>query len=456
MKNAVYYLFCFFVEAVTLWQYSSSLFSARKRTLTRIIALCGLYFILFFVSLYESVWLNTAFYFVLNLIFLFTQYDLNFYTGLFHSSTLTAVMGMSELMVYGITKYFAPHFLENGRNFLHLFFYSVFSKLIFFSVIYILTHLMQNQEKSREQYDKSVFLLAFIPLSSVFIMLTFISIGTAFSLSPSLDWMITAGAVLLLSSNLLMFGMSQYHQKKNEEFTQMQLLLQQESDRAQYYEMLLMQNENQRILIHDIKKHLQSIAMLNEQREHDKIDAYIRQLILSSNLKEASRLCDHELLNSILCRYMQQCIKDHITLHADIRSRTVDFIASNDLTSLFCNLLDNAIEAAGIVPDSFIEINTSKREKTPFVVITVINSCRTNPFLSNGRQLCTQKSDKRRHGFGLKSIRRTVQKYHGSMQMYYNDDTFTFHTIITLKQWGYGKVRCSADALACPPDCGSC
>ena len=456
MKNAVYYLFCFFVEAVTLWQYSSSLFSARKRTLTRIIALCGLYFILFFVSLYESVWLNTAFYFVLNLIFLFTQYDLNFYTGLFHSSTLTAVMGMSELMVYGITKYFAPHFLENGRNFLHLFFYSVFSKLIFFSVIYILTHLMQNQEKSREQYDKSVFLLAFIPLSSVFIMLTFISIGTAFSLSPSLDWMITAGAVLLLSSNLLMFGMSQYHQKKNEEFTQMQLLLQQESDRARYYEMLLMQNENQRILIHDIKKHLQSIAMLNEQREHDKIDAYIRQLILSSNLKEASRLCDHELLNSILCRYMQQCIKDHITLHADIRSRTVDFIASNDLTSLFCNLLDNAIEAAGIVPDSFIEINTSKREKTPFVVITVINSCRTNPFLSNGRQLCTQKSDKRRHGFGLKSIRKTVQKYHGSMQMYYNDDTFTFHTIITLKQWGCGKVRCSADALACPPDCGSC
>ena len=434
MKNAVCYLFCFFVEAVILWQYSSSLFSARKRTLPRIIVLCGLYFILFFVSLYESVWLNTAFYFVLNLIFLFTQYDLNFYTGLFHSSTLTAVMGMSELMVYGITKYFAPHFLENGRNFLHLFIFSVFSKLIFFSVIYILTHLMQSQEKSRKQYDKSVFLLAFIPLSSVFIMFTFINIGVAFSLSPSLDWMITAGAVLLLTSNLLMFGMNQYHQKKNEEFTQMQLLLQQESDRAQYYEMLLTQNENQRILIHNIKKHLQSIAMLNEQREHDKIDAYIRQLILSSNLKEASRLCDHELLNSILCRYMQQCIKGHITFHADIRKRTVDFIASNDLTSLFCNLLDNAMEAAGIVPNSFIEINTSKREKTPFVVITVINSCRTNPFLSKGRQLCTQKSDKSRHGFGLKSIRKTVQKYHGNMQMYYNNDTFTFHTIITLKQ----------------------
>ena len=100
MKNAVFYSFCFFAEAVILWQYSSSLFSARKSTRTRIIVLCGLYFILFSVSLYESIWLNTALYFVLNLIFLFTQYDLNFYTGLFHSSTLTAVMGTSELMVY--------------------------------------------------------------------------------------------------------------------------------------------------------------------------------------------------------------------------------------------------------------------------------------------------------------------------------------------------------------------
>ena len=434
MKNTVCYLFGFLVEAIILWQYSSSLFSAKNRARTRFIVLCGLYFIMFFVSQYEFIWLNTALYFALNLIFLVTQYDLNFYTGLFHSSTLTAVMGVSELIAYGITKYFAPHFLENGRKFIPLFIFSVFSKLIFFSVIYILTHLMQNHEKSRKQYSKSVFLLAFTPLSSVFIMFTFISIGEAISLSPSLDWMMTTGAVLLLASNLLTFGINQYHQKENEEFTQMQLLLQQESDYAEYYEMLRLQNENQRILIHDIKKHLQSVAMLNERKEHDKIEAYIRQLILSSDLKEVSRLCEHELLNSILCRYMQQCTKNHITFHADIRSGTTDFIADNDLTSLFCNLLDNAMEAAGIVPDSFIEINTGRREKTPFVVITVINSCRTNPFLDKAGLLCTKKSDKSRHGFGLKSIYRTVKKYNGDMQMYYNDDTFTFHTIITLKQ----------------------
>ena len=160
----------------------------------------------------------------------------------------------------------------------------------------------------------------------------------------------------------------------------MQLLLQKESNSTEYYEMLRLQNENQRILIHDIKKHLHSIDVLNQQKEHDKIDAYLHQLICSSDLKESARLCDHAMLNSILCRYMQQCTDSHIAFHADIRSGTTDFIADNDLTSLFCNLLDNAVKAAETIPESFIEISAGKKGKTPFTVLTVINSCRTNPF----------------------------------------------------------------------------
>ena len=431
MINTICYFFSFLVEAIILWQYSSDLFPAKRTPQRKLAVLCSLYFILFCVSLFESIWLNIILYFFLNLIFLMTQCYLNWYTAVFHTFILTAFMTMSELVVYGITKRFAPHYLDNGREFYHLLLFSVFSKLIFFAVAYILMHLMRNPKKDTGQYDKSVFLLVFIPLTSIFIMFTFISIGESVSLPASLDWMVAVGAVFLLAANLLMFEINQYHQKKNMEFTEIQLLLQKESDLARYYKMLNVQNENQRILIHDIKKHLQSIDMLNEQKEYAKISAYIRQLVLSPDLKEFSRLCDHEMLNSILCRYMQQCTDSHITFHADIRSGTTDFIAENDITSLFCNLLDNAIAAANDIPDSFIEINTSKHKKTPFVVITVINFCRKNPFLCKGRQLNASKNG---HGFGLKSIRKVVSNYHGNLQMYYNDDMLTFHTVITLKQ----------------------
>lgn len=213
----------------------------------------------------------------------------------------------------------------------------------------------------------------------------------------------------------------------------MQLLLQKEANSAEYYQMLLSQNENQNILIHNIKKHLQSIDLLNDKKEHDKISAYIRQLMISSELKEASRLCDHEILNIILCQYKQQCDSRQISFHVDIRHGTTDFIADSDLTSLFSNLLDNVIKTACDIPEAFIEINTVRRSNTPFIVITVINSSRKNPFSNPQGSLSTDKPDQHRHGFGIKSIRKTVNKYQGDIKMYYNDDTLTFHTIIGIK-----------------------
>lgn len=213
----------------------------------------------------------------------------------------------------------------------------------------------------------------------------------------------------------------------------MQLLLQKESDSVEYYEMMLSQNENQSILIHDIKKHLQSIKLLNEQKASDKINAYIQQLMESSDLKETVKICDNEMLNAILCRYQRQCNDKHIVFHADIRSGTVQNIHQHDLTSLFCNLLDNAVESAENIPDSFIELTVQKKENSPFIIIIVINSCRSTPVYDHDGLPVSHKTGKDRHGFGIKSIKKVVKQYQGNLQMYYDNNSGTFHTIITLK-----------------------
>ena len=436
MSNAVCYFFAFLIEAVILWQYSSSLFTARRKPHIQFAMLLLFYLTMFAISLLEHKWLNVTLYFILNFIFLLTQYDLKWYSALFHSAVIAAVMGMCELTVYSTMERFSPHFLAESGQFQNMVIFIIFSKMIFFTIVYILIHLLKGQQAQARQHDKSVLLLIFIPVTSVFIMLTLVSVSDSFLLSPLLEGMVTLSAFFLLISNLLVFGINQHNQKKGMEFTQTQLLLQRESNSADYYEMLRLQNENQRILIHDIKKHLHSIDTLNKQKEHDKIDAYLHQLIRSSDLKESTRLCEHEMLNSILCRYMQQCTNKHIAFHADIRSGTTDFIADNDLTSLFCNLLDNAVKAAEGIPESFIDISTGKKEKTPFTVLTVINSCRTNPFTTENGNSTISIPHSHKHGFGLKSIRKTIAKYNGDMQIYYNADTRTFHTIITIRQQG--------------------
>ncbi|MDO4338401.1 MAG: GHKL domain-containing protein [Eubacteriales bacterium] len=432
MEHIILLFFSFFTEAVILWQYVSSLFAPSHSSKIRLVLLSAFYAILFLISLLGQTWLNIISFFVINTVFLYMLFKLKLLLAFFHSAILTAIMGISELAVFGIMSRFFPHFLlEPGVGIVC---YTVFSKIFFFAVIYLLIHLFKGKKANQEQYDHSEALLMLIPISSVFVMFTFLAIGETSSFVPPVDFMVTISAVFLLIVNLLVFGINQYNQKKSQEYTDMQLLLQKESDSVEYYEMMLSQNENHSILIHDIKKHLQSIKLLNEKNEPDKINAYIQQLMESSDLKETSKICDNEMLNAIFCRYQRQCNDKHIAFHTDIRSGTVKNIYQHDLTSLFCNLLDNAVESADNIPDSYIELSVQKKENSPFIVIIVINSCRSTPVYDQDGLPVSHKANKERHGFGIKSIKKVVKQYHGHLQMYYDDHSGTFHTIITLKQ----------------------
>jgi sensor histidine kinase regulating citrate/malate metabolism len=196
--------------------------------------------------------------------------------------------------------------------------------------------------------------------------------------------------------------------------------------------MLLKQDENQKILIHDIKKHLQSIAILNKKGEQQDVSDYIDHMLQSADLQSSARICDNELLNTILCRYMNTCQQKKISFHADIRKGLLDFLDYDDLTALFCNLLDNAVEASSDISGAYIDLSVTYHEAAGFTVITMINSCSKNPFSEKTGKLLSRKKDTLRHGYGMKSVQKIAQKYNGTMQTYY-DVNMEFHTIITLK-----------------------
>lgn len=114
MEKNIWCFFSFLTEAIILWQYTSTLFAAKRTAKKELTILCGLYFILFFASLFNSKLMNVALYFLFNFIFLVTGYYMNAYSAFFHSSILTSVMILCEVMVYYTIRYFSPHFFERG------------------------------------------------------------------------------------------------------------------------------------------------------------------------------------------------------------------------------------------------------------------------------------------------------------------------------------------------------
>ena len=211
--------------------------------------------------------------------------------------------------------------------------------------------------------------------------------------------------------------------------TETQLLLQKEHSDAEYYKLLIQHNENQNILLHDIKNHFQMILGLVEQDDDDNAMDYIRKIVEKPEFQHKNKVCNNTFLNQLMSYYLEMADKSNIRMDIDIRNGTMGFLNPDDIVSLFGNLLDNAIGAA---KDGFIELRVSKEEKKETQMITIVNSCNIPPSIRKNGEFESTKEDKSNHGYGIKSIEKIVKKYNGSMKLYFDEEENTFHSIVLL------------------------
>lgn len=160
--------------------------------------------------------------------------------------------------------------------------------------------------------------------------------------------------MLLLVILFLVYALYNYNNKRNSDLLQLKLQLQKEQNLAEYNTALISQDTARRTLIHDIRNHLLSISILNQQKRYTELDQYIQALIHSEQLAPSIRISDNNLLNATLLRYQTSCHAKGIRFEVAIENHSIDFLSDTDLTALFCNLLDNAVTAADKVPSGWI------------------------------------------------------------------------------------------------------
>lgn len=64
-------------------------------------------------------------------------------------------------------------------------------------------------------------------------------------------------------------------------------------------------------------------------------------------------------------------------------------------------------------------------------VVSVINTALTAPKCEN-ETLVSAKPDAQSHGYGIKSIKKTAEKYGGSYSWFYDDKNREFHAMVML------------------------
>lgn len=165
---------------------------------------------------------------------------------------------------------------------------------------------------------------------------------------------------------------------------------------------------------------------LAESRKREKEYSLIQQqsnIQLSVYRELSQKYADSVLINHALYRSERNGIRLDLRLHdADL-----SMLSDMDLTILFANLLDNAIEACTSLPAEKRKIQLILEQEMGFLIIHI-----TNPFAELA-PLPHHKygSTKPGHmGVGLSNVRQTVEKYHGVFSV--DTDAEVFAVAITI------------------------
>ena len=118
----------------------------------------------------------------------------------------------------------------------------------------------------------------------------------------------------------------------------------------------------------------------------------------------------NEGLNAALMRAIHECRKRGIRFHYAVLGK-VNGIDSLDMGNLVHNLLQNGIEACSIEAKDR-ELELVVRRDGDGIEIEIDNTIQ-NSILDTNPLLKTSKKDKEKHGFGMETIRETVERYHG-------------------------------------------
>lgn len=211
--------------------------------------------------------------------------------------------------------------------------------------------------------------------------------------------------------------------KSEKEKVKFQLVNEKLDMQYKYYLMVKESQEKMRQVYHDINNHMSNIKSLKNNSED--VNEYINNI--EDEVKESKNIYNtgNALLDIILYEKSKYCMENNIDFNAGIDFSKCEFIDMIDISSIFSNLIDNAIEACNKINEN--NINKYITIKSTFIkgyyVVRCENS-KTNKVMIKNNKILTSKKDKFFHGIGLDSIKSSIKKYNGELKIKDSESKF--------------------------------
>jgi len=180
----------------------------------------------------------------------------------------------------------------------------------------------------------------------------------------------------------------------------------------------------------EFKKHISNIDALMKNGRTTEIADYISLLNRNEFVDKINIFTGKAMLDIMFSEKQQKAIEYDICLKIDYQlNARIHHLSEYDMSILFSNLLDNALESAAQSKEKVVLCEVSK--KTEYMdLIIVQNSCDEEPMIRKNMPISRENNES--HGYGTKIVQRKVQLYKGNLFYEYDKQNKIFSAYILI------------------------
>ena len=332
---------------------------------------------------------------------------------------------MAASLEWQVSYYITEHFGLNSKGFEFAFMAVVY--LLVFAIIYLIEsrqeHILEDVTV-KELLTTTVIGIVCFCLSN----LSYVYSNTPFS-SPFAREAFNIRTLIDLGGYAFLLA---YHFQRCEDHVKTELDVIQNVLRNQYSQYRQSQ-ESIDIINHKYHDLKHQINILRQEKNPDKKEEYLDEIEKGIKDYESMFKTGNGILDTLLTGTSLKCARRDITFTCVADGTLLNQIYVMDLCTIFGHALDNAMEHAVQIADlekRLIHVTVSKMEE--FILIRIENYLQDD-LQFEGELPSTTKKNKAYHGFGLKSIKYSVEKYHGTMEVKTEDHWFIINILIPLQ-----------------------
>ena len=368
-----------------------------------------------FVSSIKNPYLNLATLLIV-LILLSFYYESGMWTRIINIVTFMGIGMLFEPVALLLLHAMNFHMGESYKYY----FVMVICSFVRGNVMYILSKLISKKGMQIAAFPKEilgvlVMVFTFTVLNCCFIIFLSLEAGSEKSLLMCASIVIS----LVLTDYFMLYMMERFNYLVQKQYEDA-MYREEMHYKDIYYEEAEKQNKEVQKLKHDMKHKLHELYHLLENSDGHELSEKIGAMCIEFEQIDEKQYSDNPIVDSVLRIKFGRAKARGIKVETSIRIPKKMQLDHGDIGVLYGNLVDNAVEACSKVPEEqrFVKIENKYQSGILLLVITNSKTGKKN------KSLKTTKKDNIRHGHGVQSVRKVVEKYNGTVSFTDKGDIF--------------------------------